>query len=48
MNSLLTIKGAAKYLNVSINTLCKWDKSGKLIPLTAERRKIKKENNTTI
>lgn len=34
MDSLLTIKGAAKYLNVSIDNLCKWDRSGKLIPLT--------------
>lgn len=34
MSNLLTIKGAAEYLNVSVDTLRKWDKYGKLIPLT--------------
>ena len=34
MSKLLTIKQTAEYLNVSTDTLRKWDKSGKLIPLT--------------
>lgn len=33
MEQLLTIKQAAQYLNVSQDTLRKWDVSGKLIPL---------------
>lgn len=32
-NDLLTISQAAKYLNVSIMTLRRWDESGKLIPI---------------
>ena len=34
MSKLLTIKQASEYLNVSTDTLRKWDKSGKLVPLT--------------
>lgn len=34
MSKLLTIKQTAEYLNVSTDTLRKWDKSGKLVPLT--------------
>jgi excisionase family DNA binding protein len=34
MNRLLTIKQASEYLNVSQDSLRKWDKSGKLIPFT--------------
>lgn len=34
MSKLLTIKQAAEYLNVSTDTLRKWNKSNKLVPLT--------------
>lgn len=34
MNKLLTIKQASDYLNVSTDTLRKWNKSNKLVPLT--------------
>ncbi len=34
MSKLLTIKQTAEYLNVSTDTLRKWDKYGKLVPLT--------------
>ena len=33
MEELLNISQAAKYLNVSIDTLRLWDKNGKLKPL---------------
>lgn len=34
MSNLLTLKQASEYLNVSKETLRRWDKSGKLIPIT--------------
>lgn len=34
MSKLLTIRQASEYLNVSVDTLRKWDKLGKLVPLT--------------
>jgi len=34
MSKLLTTKQAAEYLNVSADTLRKWNKSNKLVPLT--------------
>ena len=34
MSKLLTTKQAADYLNVSADTLRKWNKSNKLVPLT--------------
>lgn len=34
MSKLLTIKQTVEYLNVSTDTLRKWDKYGKLVPLT--------------
>ena len=46
MSNLLTIKQAAGYLNVSTDTLRKWDKSGKLIPVktTGGHRRYQKES----
>ena len=45
MTELLTIKQAAEYLNVSVDTLRLWDKSGKLISLktTGGHRRYNKE-----
>lgn len=51
MAELLTIKQAATYLNVSEDTLRKWDKSGKLVPkktIGGHRRYLVSELNDFI
>lgn len=45
MSNLLNIKEASEYLNVHPDTLRRWDKEGKLIPVKTDggRKKEEKE-----